>query len=88
MTIHQSIAHETEASYPRANRTYRDLVDRAENLALADLVESIHVSALCRTLAVSERTLRKAFYKIGIFGCCGCLEPDGRFYLRIAKRLP
>lgn len=64
MTIHQSIAHETEVSYPRANRTCRDLVDQAENLALADWDESIHVSALCRTLAVSERTLRKAFHKI------------------------
>jgi transcriptional regulator GlxA family with amidase domain len=44
------------------NRTYQDLVDQAEALALADLDEPLHISGLCRALAVSERRLRKAFH--------------------------
>jgi AraC-like DNA-binding protein len=40
---------------------WSDLVERAETLALASPDRPLHISALCRTLAVSERTLRKAF---------------------------
>ena len=42
----------------------RDLVAHAERLALADLQTSLDIAALCRALAVSERTLRKAFHRI------------------------
>lgn len=42
----------------------RDLVAHAERLALADLQTSLDIAALCRALAVSERTLRKAFQKV------------------------
>jgi AraC-like DNA-binding protein len=38
-----------------------NLVQRAEVLALADLDKPLHVATLAHTLAVSERTLRKAF---------------------------
>jgi transcriptional regulator GlxA family with amidase domain len=41
----------------------RDLVERAERLAL-DVETSCDIAALCRALAVSERTLRKAFHRI------------------------
>src|SRR4029450_4683239 len=42
----------------------RDLVEHAERLALADLRTPLNIATLCRVLAVSERTLRKAFHKI------------------------
>jgi transcriptional regulator GlxA family with amidase domain len=41
-----------------------ELVRRAEHMALADPDVPLHISALCRGLAVSERTLRKAFHRI------------------------
>jgi transcriptional regulator GlxA family with amidase domain len=41
-----------------------DLVAHAERLALADLRTSLSIATLCRVMAVSERTLRKAFHKI------------------------
>ena len=41
-----------------------DLVGRAEKLALSCPDQSLSVSAICRSLAVSERTLRKAFNEI------------------------
>ena len=41
----------------------RCLVDEAENLILANVQVPIEISELCRALAVSERTLRKAFQK-------------------------
>ena len=53
--------HVAEAPDRRASQSSLDLVQRAEMLALADLDETLHVAALSRTLAVSERTLRKAF---------------------------
>jgi transcriptional regulator GlxA family with amidase domain len=62
MTIHQWIA--TAAETPPARELCRDLVEQAESLALADIDQPLHISALCLTLAVSERTLRKAFYNI------------------------
>ena len=64
MTIHQWLTTVAETSSAREGKRCRDLVQQAENLALAYLDESIHISALCRTLAVSERTLRKAFHRI------------------------
>jgi AraC-like DNA-binding protein len=63
MTIHQWVAAVAETSFTRENKSYRDLIEQAEKLALADLDEPLHISALCRALAVSERTLRKAFHK-------------------------
>jgi FixJ family two-component response regulator/AraC-like DNA-binding protein len=51
-----------ERSFKRENRSQRDLVEQAEKLALADLDAPLHISALCRVLNVSERTLRKAFH--------------------------
>src|SRR5712664_1690820 len=53
--------HVAEEPDRRASQSSLDLVQRAEMLALADLDETLHVAALSRTLAVSERTLRKAF---------------------------
>jgi transcriptional regulator GlxA family with amidase domain len=64
MTIQGSFATAAETSSARKNKPGHDLVEQAENLALADLDEPLHISALCRTLAVSERTLRKAFHKV------------------------
>jgi transcriptional regulator GlxA family with amidase domain len=64
MTIHQWAATLAETSSTRENRSCRDLVERAEKLALADLDGPLHISALCRALKVSERTLRKTFHKI------------------------
>jgi transcriptional regulator GlxA family with amidase domain len=64
MTIHRLIADETETAYGRQCIPCRDLVEQAEKLALADLDEPLHIPALCRALAVSERTLRKAFRRI------------------------
>ncbi|NOJ39994.1 helix-turn-helix domain-containing protein [Bradyrhizobium australiense] len=45
-------------------RSSRELVEKAEDLALADLDEPLHITGLCRALGVSERTLRKAFHKV------------------------
>ena len=64
MTIHRLIADETETAYGRQCKPCRDLVEQAEKLALADLDEPLHIPALCRALAVSERSLRKAFRRI------------------------
>ena len=44
-----------------ASHTSLDLVQRAEVLALADFDKPLHVATLAHALAVSERTLRKAF---------------------------
>ena len=52
----------------------RDLVGQAESIALADLNEPLHISALCGTLAVSERTLRKAFHTSRGLPPCRCLR--------------
>jgi AraC-like DNA-binding protein len=64
MSIHGSFAAGAETSYAQKNKPCRDLVEQAENLALADVDEPLHISALCRTLAVSARTLRKAFHRV------------------------
>ena len=70
MTIHPSasVAAETPRAVPADTR--RDLVERAEILALAEVDEPLQISALCAALAVSERTLRKAFHRIhGVSPC-------------------
>src|SRR4029077_6927809 len=47
----------------RQGKANRELVEEAEHLALEKVEESLHISALCIALAVSERTLRKAFHR-------------------------
>jgi AraC-like DNA-binding protein len=64
MNIDQWLAIAEETPFTREGNPSSDLVEQAERLALAHLDEPLHVSALCQTLAVSERTLRKAFHKI------------------------
>jgi transcriptional regulator GlxA family with amidase domain len=64
MTIHRCFTTIAETSSAREIQRCRELVEQAENLALADPDEPIHISALCRTLMISERTLRKAFHRI------------------------
>lgn len=64
MTIHYRIGTMVERSSRPASKSCRDLVDRAEAMALAEPDEPLHVASLCCALAVSERTLRKAFHKI------------------------
>src|SRR5712671_7911727 len=64
MTIHCWIGSVAEMAGRPASRSCRDLVDRAEALALAEPNEPLHIAALCCALAVSERTLRTAFHKI------------------------
>jgi transcriptional regulator GlxA family with amidase domain len=61
MTIHHWVAKVAEKPLTGESEPCRDLVEKAEKLALADLDEPLHIPALCRALAVSERTLRKAF---------------------------
>ena len=63
MTIHGWVATVAEMPTARVTTSCHALVERAEALALADLDEPLHISALCRALAVSERTLRKAFHE-------------------------
>ncbi|WP_079539709.1 helix-turn-helix domain-containing protein [Bradyrhizobium lablabi] len=63
MASHRPIATGTRAPSPRQSNVCRDLVEETENLALAEVDGPLHISALCVALAVSERTLRKAFHK-------------------------
>lgn len=54
----------------RQREVCRELVGQAEKLALSRLDQTLSISDMCRTLAVSERTLRSAFTKIhGIPPC-------------------
>jgi AraC-like DNA-binding protein len=64
MVIHRSIAGGAGTTVARRSKTCRQLVEEAEQLALSDLNEPLHISALCLALAVSERALRKAFHQI------------------------
>src|SRR5712672_481710 len=64
MNIHQWLAAVAETPFTRESNPCSDLVEQAERLALAHLDEPQHISVLCRTLEVSERTLRKAFHRI------------------------
>ena len=63
MTIRHWVATVGERSLTWDNRSRSELVKKAEELALAEMDEPLHISAVCRALAVSERTLRKAFYE-------------------------
>jgi AraC-like DNA-binding protein len=63
MNFHPWIGRAAEDSGRRPAQSGVDLVHRAEMLALAELAKPLNISALCRALAVSERTLRKAFNK-------------------------
>jgi AraC-like DNA-binding protein len=64
MNIHQWLAAVAETPFTRESNPCTDLVEQAERLALAHMDEPLHISALCRTLETSERTLRKAFHRI------------------------
>jgi transcriptional regulator GlxA family with amidase domain len=63
MTIDPHHACGPERTDHRMSEFHRDLVRRAEALALAEFDGSFRISALCRALGVSDRTLRKAFNK-------------------------
>jgi transcriptional regulator GlxA family with amidase domain len=68
--MHRWVTTVPEIHSKQTNKPCHDLVERAEALALADLDQPFHISALCRVLAVSERTLRKAFLKThGVAPC-------------------
>jgi transcriptional regulator GlxA family with amidase domain len=62
MTIHTWVVPVEERSFT-PERSRSELVERAEKLALADIDQPIQISAMCRALAVSKRTLRKAFHE-------------------------
>jgi transcriptional regulator GlxA family with amidase domain len=64
MNIHQWLAAVAETPFNPESNPCTDLVEQAERLALAHIDEPLHVATLCRTLEISERTLRKAFHKI------------------------
>ena len=64
MILDQWLAAVAETPFARESNPWSDLVEQAKILALAHLDEPLHISALCRILEVSERTLRKAFHKI------------------------
>jgi transcriptional regulator GlxA family with amidase domain len=64
MDIYWSTAGGAEKPFAGQDETSRQLVEEAEQLALSDTSEPLHISALCVALAVSERTLRKAFHAI------------------------
>ena len=80
MNIHQWLEIVAETPFSRENSTHSDLVEQAERLALAHIDEPLHISALCRTLEVSERTLRKAFHK-----ACGVAPCRHLRMLRLSK---
>jgi AraC-like DNA-binding protein len=63
MTIHPWTGIVAQDAGVQPGASSLNLVQRAEMLALAELDKPLHISALCRVLAVSERTLRKAFNK-------------------------
>lgn len=64
MTIRCLPANFSDVSRQSTIRSWRDLVVQAEAVALAELDKPPHISALCNALAVSERTLRKAFHNV------------------------
>jgi AraC-like DNA-binding protein len=63
MTTERLIANGAITLSARHDKTWWDLVKKAEYLTLADSNEPLNISALCLALAVSERTLRKAFHR-------------------------
>ena len=64
MNTRQWLEIVAETPFSRQSDPHGDLVEQAERLALAHVDEALHISALCRTLEVSERTLRVAFRKV------------------------
>jgi transcriptional regulator GlxA family with amidase domain len=62
MTIHTWVVPVEERSFTR-DKSCSDLVERAEKLALAEIDQPLRIPAMCRALAVSKRTLRKAFHE-------------------------
>jgi len=64
MNIHQWLSAVAETPFTRESNPSTDLVEQAVRLALAHMDEPLHISTLCRTLEISERTLRKAFHKV------------------------
>ncbi|MCK1288629.1 helix-turn-helix domain-containing protein [Bradyrhizobium sp. 44] len=64
MTIRYLPSPPTDVSSGWTIRTWHDLVVEAEAIALAELDSPLAISALCGALAVSERTLRKAFHNV------------------------
>jgi transcriptional regulator GlxA family with amidase domain len=64
MTLDQWLAVVAETPFTPESSACNDLVEQAKILALAHIDEPLHISALCRTLEVSERTLRKAFHQL------------------------
>ena len=70
MNIHQWLEIVAETPFSQESNSHDDLVEQAKRLALAHIGEPLHISTLCRTLDVSERTLRKAFRKsCGVAPC-------------------
>ncbi len=72
MILDQWLAAVAETPFARESNPWSDLVEQAKILALAHLDEPLHISVLCRTLEVSERTLRKAFHKL--YGVAPCRQ--------------
>ena len=64
MTIRYWPGALTDISRLPTSKTCRDLVYQAQAVALAELGSPLNISDLCEVLAVSERTLRKAFHNI------------------------
>jgi AraC-like DNA-binding protein len=64
MTVGYCSESYSDISRQSTTRTWHDLVDQAEAVALAELDSPLHISALCSALSVSERTLRKAFRNV------------------------
>ena len=64
MKIHLSDNLGTQTHGTQPVSPSRDLVERAEVLALAEVDEPLQISALCAALSVSERMLRKAFHRV------------------------
>jgi transcriptional regulator GlxA family with amidase domain len=74
MTDHRWVPFAEKTRHTPTSKDSRNLVDQAETLALAELGESLHISALCRALSVSERTLRTAFHRVHGVSPCRCLR--------------
>jgi AraC-like DNA-binding protein len=61
---------------------WRDLVGQAEKLVLIRPAQALSISDICRSLAVSERTLRSAFTKIHGVPPCRRLRTLRLFHAR------
>ena len=64
MTNHRQTAIGPKVVVTSPSQAYQDLVEQSEALAYAGPDEPLQISTLCRLLAVSDRTLRKAFHQI------------------------